>query len=136
MAGLNWKDSWPGIISAMPEPRIFDGPIDPWAREVIEVFRSVINRPKSGLKSESFHQVPGIRGLCAPIEVVGTGEIINLFIHWSPQNLHVRATPDDFEQRFHFSGVISRRKPIKIRKLALVLCKKITQKSVYDVLNS
>jgi hypothetical protein len=133
MAGFNWEDVWPSKPS---KPRKDDGKVDPWAREVTETIRSVINRPKSGLHAEECHKVPNVKGICTPIEVLATGEKFNLFIYWYRTNVSIRVGPSNFEERFNFSVVIFRVKPIKIRKLALVLCKKLVNKAVYDILKS
>jgi hypothetical protein len=130
-----WKDiDLSGL--EIPERRPFTGPVDPWAQEIMEVFRSVINRPKSGLKAEPFHPVPRVMGICTPITVLGTEEKFNLFIHWNNRHLRVSVNPDNFEVGFNFSAVISRNKPLKVRKLALVMCKKLVNKAVFDVIHS
>lgn len=138
MKSPDWTDSWPGMSQAHPVENPPDGgKVDPWAREVTETFRSVINRPKSGMCAEPFHKVPQVWGTRTLVEVLGTGDKFNLFVHWNRDNLRIHVHPENMvEERFSFSAVISRAKPIKVRKLALVLCKKLTQKAVWDILKS
>lgn len=141
-----FRDNWPGRPKDREEKEKY--PPDPWASEVAEVFRSVINRPKSGLQAtepiwtglskEGF----AIRRYNFVITIQGTGEEFNFIC--TPNRFDVRVyVSERFSEEdlpcftsFHYDNKFSRQNPPKLKKQALILCKKLVNKAVYDVISS
>lgn len=103
---------------------------DPWLREVSNTFVRVLSRPRFGLSvSETETHV----GHCFRIGLP-TGDSIILRLFDMGPSVYVEATRD--KNAKFFSMKISRFRPPKIGRVALILAKKISDKPVYDVMLS
>ena len=102
-----------------------------WIREVADTFVRVLNRPRFGL---AVTEKEGHFG-CVSFRIdLPTGDSVTLRLLDAGTFVDVRVTRDGGAK--FFSEKISRFQSPKIRRIALILAKKISVKSVYDVMFS
>ena len=103
-----------------------------WTRHILDIFVSVLARPKFGLTIRPIeeHKNTGVRQWLT-VEVISNDETFKISTGTSDFGVSLLC----INGRFHFREFFPYNKHVKIRQCALNFAKKLEHKPVYDIMS-